>query len=1363
MNAMKTWLIIGLLAATGITGWSKTAGLWKDSKSYITDGMLKTLQDAGWKTVILEGKDLADEAKLVGVDVIFLPGGWNGYNFANFNARRNLVKFVAGGKGILAGAFRSGYVRTANRPLFPQVGATYNRVNGPYLCASGDSDLAKAIDQPFCPGGWDHLVVKVGPLGKVFAVSGNDPVGVYGDVYGGRYVVFGAFLGMDAKTEAMQGTARQVLLKSMEWLAGAPKLSEADKAQQQAQADLDFLRREKIWDWTLNERGPDRSPGILPQIRIALAIPLESRQYTLQYMSQYLSGKQLEKCQAMESELKKAVQTLDSNFKKAGADMTARIGKMTLAELTAENPFLSLSNVVKLIEATPGKTDEEKKVIKAALVGEYAPKMVGLYLHGDTFTGQFLAAARLKELVGRSDQVIAELRPAVNSVKAAQCSEKRKQDLTAIPGLIEACVSPDADTRREATLELGRIGDPKAAPALIKALKDSDEKVRINAILGLGWMQSKEAIPALMGVAEGDDLLMRRRAVQALGQIGDARAVPVLIANLDNKDYFVVENAILALGWLKAKAAVPRLLKIVTGVANPDAEQRGLMMATMLALGHIGDSSALPALEALAKTDDFPVSRSTGKKIVNIYSTPQVLGLQGHAELAIREIRAGGRQEMGVRQAEFLAGNDKFYGLTRRFNALAGRSSTPSFKDDPAALWPYLWEAGLTGIHQAWGEQDADPDKYQKLIEAAGDLDLLWIDVLPVDVQPYSATRYTDKRQNGVYKSGAELVLLRYQNVPAFQGFWSEECYPDVKMSVPEFETWLKDRYGADFRKKLGVAAGHDLLGMTGTNYASYQGPLKVEYVQACADKLLAHWRESQEWLSGVRKGCSFTYSISGPGSTMRYPGVASKAGTVIDVNGPESYQAFGRFNAFLMETYKDGEANPVMSEFYNWYTPSPAHEVRGFAQHLMHGECFYSFALHHVFAQASSYDLWSWDVTRWGNLSRIFQKARKTREYLNVPASGANVGLLASELSYVPFYVKEQDNNGGSLPNRWYQNQSALWIALNQSQIPTDIIWTETLSPGKLNRYRVLVLSDAKIITESQAKALRDWVASGGILIASGTTALFGPGAEQQKNYQLAELFGVNYRGHAGVDDPARIDTYCWKQAGPTTFKAVSGLDPENFRNHVHREIKPVKSLGTYTVSDKEGTYLPGIVAGMVCEYDLPLGYDKVTPASAEVLAKFVNGDAALTVNKVGKGICYFWTPIYPGLCHVESGWEMQPNDIDFWPNVRELLAAMVKGGLAHGKASLPVDVSGVSKQVEVTVRQQPEHNRMIVHLLNYDAKVDLVKSPHMTVHPPDGQTVKRIFYPDTGTELKFSASQQGVDVIMRDFDVHDMVVIEY
>ena len=1306
---LLTGLVTALWLCAAAICPGKTLGLYKDDSSGITEGLLRTLQDGGWQVTILTAMDLANPAKLAGMDVVFLPGGNNAYDFAGFNARRNLVRYAAGGKGILAGSFRGGYVHTSNRPLFPEVAEVCNKVNGSTVVAFGDSELAAAMAHPYYTGGWDHGVLKVGPLGSVFAVSpiDNAPVGAFGSVYGGRYLAFAAPIGMDALTNAMEGVSKQVLLKMLDWLSAAPKLSEANRAAHMDRADMDFLRREKILDWTLNDRGPDRGPGILPAIRNRHALALQSRQYTLQYMSKFLSEKDLDMCMAAEGDLRRAVRHLDDNFKKAAAEMAERISRMSQVDLTVDR----------------------------------AP------LEKEAFVEQLMPAARMKAIIEIGDKAIWELRPRVAAAKAAKLAAERARDAGAIPGLIRKCAAPEASARRAAARELGRIGSQDAVPALLNMLKDADVNARVEAIIALGWLQAKEAVPDLTGLAAGNDPRTRRRAVQALGQIGDPRAITPLLGMLADKDYFVRENAILALGWLKAKEAVPELTKIASTFDRRSAAQRGLMVSAIRALGHIGDPAALPAIESLAKSAmDLAADMRNNK--VNYLASPLSPGLQGHAELAAAEIRAGGLPAPGIKQASFLSASAAFHGVTGNFNAMAGRPDSFTGGDLPL-LWPYLWEAGMTGINAARGIGEADEGKFRAAVRAAGELDLRWINPLPM-----GGNKTYRQFREGADKNDIERILMAFKDEPAFGGFWSESGQWAPPAASADFEAWLSNRHGPEFRKKLGVEEGKNLSKLLQVKESVANKPLEMEYTLYSAETLFESRREAQEWTRGFRKGCALACSGRG-GESFEFPGVA---GDAMDLHGAFEQQCFGRHNAFKMEACKDGEARPVMGEFCNWYSPSPAHDARGFAQHLMHGECFFNFDISQVFDHASTYVMWAWDASRWASLGKMFRKARVVREYIAVPESGANVALVLSGLSRAAFFASAE----GQGEDRWLQQQVALWTALNQSQIPSDIIRAETLTPGKLDRYRVLLLADARVITEAQADMLRRWVNAGGVLIACGATSLYGQWALPRKEYMLSDLFGLGYVDSVGAADPAKTDTYCLGR-NAALVKVLSVSDPGQLRHSVLRGVKPSASLGLYKTGDKASAFLPGVAAGTVCEYDMPLGYDKVKPGTAEVLASFANGDPALAVNKAGQGLCYFWTPVYPGLCHLASEWEATPNRYDFWPNIRELLAAMVRGGLDYRKAALPVVASGVSREVEVTVRRQPEQNRWVVHLLDYDTKSNGVKGAKIRVNPPDGKTVKRIFHPDTGLEVGFEAAGSGVEAFLRGFEVHDMVVVQF
>ena len=1371
--------VSGLLTYVAVYAEAPRVGVFKDRRSCEIEGVIKTLEAEGFAAQVITKADLREPEKLKELRVIYLPAGWNAYQFADFRGRGNLVDFVAQGKGILSGAFRSGWYRTSNRPLFPQVGYTYAKNNGMFLFPRGDSPLVTGFDEPYCVDNFDHMPVRTGPKGKVFAVdSAGLPVGVYGEVFGGRYVILGCFISPFSKEE-LAGLKRTVFMNCIRWLGQAPARTANETEQDRQAAELDFLRRERYYDWLLDEAGPDRNLGALPQIRNGLEMPLLSRRWRLEYTAEHLVGEGREAALRAEGGLQRALDRLRRNYEAVAKAKELAIKSASRSGLAKDHPVLDRKAVSEKVAALVAAAEDDglKRLAAGIARGRVDPgtmKAVLKLFYGAELRERMLPDNEMPVLLAEADKTLAELAPKAEEARRKAMAETREREARAVPALIQQCSARDSRVRGEAVRELGRIGDPRAIKALIGLVDDEDRPVRTHATQALAWMRAKEAVPKLIKATESEDKWDRRRAVQALGQIGDQRAAQTLLKATADSDYHVRENAVLALGWLGAKAAVEPLLKLVKEGDREEPYERELMLAAMRALGHIGDERARPMLEHWAKTaDDYPNrgGRGTHK---NIYAISGTLGLQGQAELALEEIEAGGRTEAGVRQHPGLASRDRFYGLQKNFNFLAGRPldyvGGRYFKDDLDGLFACIRSGGGTGICCGWdvSRYGYEPEEYRQIVKLAGEYGLLWIDTMPTPSDGFRITReHPYKRQMGngniLSKPGAEVSVLAYEDLPGFHGFWSEETWPHVSLEDPVvqegFKAYLERKYGRDFRKVLALEPGVPLVLPKAEDREEHRR-LWAEYLSFGGESIAEEWREGQEWLAGLRKGCAFTFSISSAMVMQTYIGDCGKVGGVIQGFGPQKYTASEPNTTLMMELAKDGEPRAVLCEFYNWYDPSPRHGELGFAKHLMHGECFFSWGLEMIFKKPASYP-WYWNPELWDLARKTFRKAQRLKGFLAGAGSAANAALIASERTDLLLY-SEKIGETVRFPRRYYQQLLAFWVALQQSHVPADAIWAETLTAEKLGRYELAVLPDAKSLTPEQVQVIRDWVRQGGALIATGTTSLFNQWGEQQANYALADVFGVDYRGYAGRSDPKESDTFCFVSNREPPRKVVDeGLDPANFRWRVHREVRPSVSLDTYGVG-KASELLPQLPEGFTCEYDMPLGYDKVKAREAEVLATWPSGAPALTVHAFGKGVCYLWTPIYPGLCHRPSEFVYTPHFFDFWPGVRELLEAMVRGGLGRVGASLPVQALSCPKDVEVTVRKQPKKRRWIVHLLNYDTNTDKIRGVGLIVRPPELKDV-RVFYPDTDETVGHFRSAGGVEFSVRDFTTHEMVVVEY
>lgn len=224
--------------------------------------------------------------------------------------------------------------------------------------------------------------------------------------------------------------------------------------------------------------------------------------------------------------------------------------------------------------------------------------------------------------------------------------------------------SRDAEERREAAVDLGRIGRA-AVPLLFRAMSDADWRVRKTAVEALvavggadvieGLVQQlsshdnagarNSAIEALVHIgAEAVDALLaslgtpdpdvRKFIVDTLGDIRDPRAVTPLINRLEDPDENIRVASAEALGKIKDRRAVDALLGCLTR-----NDQGWLDYAAAEALGELGDERALgPLLAALGRSSlREPVLDSLGK-IGNVNTlAPLISGLADPLRI-VREV-----------------------------------------------------------------------------------------------------------------------------------------------------------------------------------------------------------------------------------------------------------------------------------------------------------------------------------------------------------------------------------------------------------------------------------------------------------------------------------------------------------------------------------------------------------------------------------------------------------------------------------------------------------------------------------------------------------------------------------------------------
>ena len=142
---------------------------------------------------------------------------------------------------------------------------------------------------------------------------------------------------------------------------------------------------------------------------------------------------------------------------------------------------------------------------------------------------------------------------------------------------------------------------------LLRKLRSESSEMRAYAAEGLGGVGDVHAVTPLINALNDNNSTVRRFAISSLGKIRDDRAIDVLIPFLQDEEADMRCAAAVALGELglsEDRFSTPPVQIIEALINSITDTDRGVCSAAIVALGRIGNTQAVSALNALAESTD---------------------------------------------------------------------------------------------------------------------------------------------------------------------------------------------------------------------------------------------------------------------------------------------------------------------------------------------------------------------------------------------------------------------------------------------------------------------------------------------------------------------------------------------------------------------------------------------------------------------------------------------------------------------------------------------------------------------------------------------------------------------------------------
>ena len=129
---------------------------------------------------------------------------------------------------------------------------------------------------------------------------------------------------------------------------------------------------------------------------------------------------------------------------------------------------------------------------------------------------------------------------------------------------------------------------------------------------------------------------------------------------------------------------------------------------------------------------------------------------------------------------------------------------------------------------------------------------------------------------------------------------------------------------------------------------------------------------------------------------------------------------------------------------------------------------------------------------------------------HLTTRRSIANIGVVMGQSTQL-LYPGPATSHGHAY---MHETTQGLYNALLQGRFAFDFVHEDRLDPERLRKYRALVLPNTAMLSDQQCQQIRDYVHSGGSIMASFETSLYDENLNPRADFGLADLLGIQKAG---------------------------------------------------------------------------------------------------------------------------------------------------------------------------------------------------------------------------------------------------------